>query len=72
MIAILTIVNLCRGDGRTHSIVGVRRCDEVDFWLLFVMGVATIGFSLVGLVCVIRPSFYWKTVAGYRFVEGDF
>lgn len=72
MVAILTIVNLLRGDGRVPSVVGVSRCDNLDYGMLIFMLLSSIFFSFVGIFYVIRPSYQRKVTAGYQFVDGDF
>jgi len=69
LIAILTVISLLKGSG-TDSLIGVVRCDAVDWTLFAVLQVICIIFNVLGIV-LIKREYAEKVECGYEFVPGD-
>ena len=71
MILTLFVVNLLRGQGATPSLVGIQRCELID-WALF--GILVVASACITLVAILhlRKEYAFKKSIGYPFVKGDF
>lgn len=71
MIIVLFLVNLFRGGKSKLSVIGVKRCTDVD-WGLFgiLLGSGTV-LTIVSII-YLRRIYQNKVAKGYVFVKGDF
>ena len=71
MLFILFILTLLRGPGSEPSLIGVVRCDALD-WILFgTLIFLSIAITLL-VIYILRKEYAEKKAAGYPFVVGDF
>lgn len=67
----LTLILVLRGDGKCPSFVGIVKCSAVDWAMLAILLLAVVGFTLIAIFCVLKPSYKAKKEAGFSFVKGD-
>jgi len=71
MLAIMIAVQLSRGPGFAPSIIGVSRCDSLDFILLAVLVIASVILTLLGVMVNQKEYERKEACEGYDFVKGD-
>jgi uncharacterized membrane protein YfcA len=71
MLLILFVLTLLRGPGDEPSLIGVVRCDPMD-WVLFSVLIALSVVVTVIVLVILRREYAEKKGAGYTFVVGDF
>ena len=71
MLVILFVLTLLRGQGNVPSLIGVIRCDPLDWVLFGLLILLSIAITVVVLV-KLRREYTEKKAAGYIFVVGDF
>ena len=66
----LVVIQVLRGSGRKPSLIGVERCDALD-WALFSILILS-GVILTFVALKVNCAEYEKKVrAGYNFTKGD-
>lgn len=68
--SLLVIIQVLRGSGKKPSVVGIKRCDTLD-WTLFVILILS-GVILTYVAMKINFAEYEeKLLVGYHFTKGD-
>lgn len=71
MLVLLFTINLLRGDGKSPSIIGVKRCENID-WVLFGTLIVLSTLITVTAIAILRKEYEYKKSIDYPFVQGDF
>ena len=66
----IAIISLFRGSTAFKSIIGVTRCNFMDFFLFFLECLILLFFSTVNIV-LLKKDHQMKKAFGYKFVRGD-
>jgi len=69
LVAVLVILSLLKGSGK-DSMIGVKRCDSLDWTLFGLLQVLCIIWTVVGIV-VVKREYHEKIDVGYEFIPGD-
>lgn len=67
----MIILGLLRGPSGIPSIIGVNRCDKLDFVFLFALLFSSIGLTCIGSMLV-NSEYKRKEEAEYTFVKGEY
>ena len=59
-----------RGPAGKPSIIGVKRCDGLDFVFLSIILVGAIVLTVIAII-ITQTEYKAKEEAGYKFVKGD-
>ena len=71
MMILLTVISLLRGSGDPdESLIGTKRCDEIDWNLFTILHVVCVIMTFVGIL-VVKNEYKQKVESGYNFVKGD-
>ena len=70
MLLIMIVCMLLRGPASKPSMIGVERCDALDFVFLGIIFIAAIIFTFIS-VKITALEYNQKCDAGYKFVAGD-
>ena len=69
MLLFLIVISILRGSGK-ESIIDVKRCDDMDWILFFVLQGACFIFLILGIV-VLKTEYAQKVECNYEFSPGD-
>jgi uncharacterized membrane protein YfcA len=69
LILALTIISVLKGSG-TDSLIGVKKCDKIDWTLFAILQVICLSFLAWGLI-IVKKEYAEKVEAGYKFIPGD-
>jgi len=69
IILVLTVIQLLKGSGN-DSLIGVVRCDSIDWVLFSVLQVICIAFTAWGIY-IVKKGYQEKVHLGYNFTPGD-
>ena len=71
MLAVLFTINLLRGPGNEPSIVGIQRCQKID-WFLFALLLVLSSLITGTAIIILRKDYAYKKSISFPFVQGDF
>ena len=71
LIVVLVIISLLKGaEKKEDAILGILRCEAVDWVLFTILQIICLAFLVVGVI-LLKKDFKERQDAGYQFLDGD-